>query len=250
MRELVAPVVAQQRVDLMLSTPLVHTTIFAEAVDVSTAVVSRNEIVLLDGPAGTGKTTAARYVAQQCRRPCAVVTIPDRPAPLDLLRLVHLGVTGVEHHGSRYEMTNDLVRVLAQWAGVLVIDEMHLCGVVGLQTLVHLYEQTERGFAVVIVGSGVGGVVDRYPNLATRVLATVDFAPLQGDALLDAVRAMDPRLAQTPEHVLRRHNDKACQGLLRRWVKTITWLDILGAEGPLDTAALDQVAALLRKASR
>jgi hypothetical protein len=183
-------------------------------------------------------------------RPCAVVTIVDRPAPLDLLRLVHLGVTGAEHRGTRYEMTNDLVRVLAAWAGVLVIDEMHLCGVAGLQTIVHLYEQTGRAFAVVIVGSGVGEVVDRYPNLATRVLATVDFAPLRGDALFAAVRAMDSRLAGTPQHVLTRHNDKACHGLLRRWVKTITWLDILGAEGPLDAGQLDEVSALLRKGRR
>jgi hypothetical protein len=77
----VAPALAQQRVELMLSTPLVQTPVFIEAVSVSGAVVERNEIVLLDGPAGTGKTTAARYVAQQCRgraRSSRSSTVPRR----------------------------------------------------------------------------------------------------------------------------------------------------------------------------
>ena len=251
MSALTPTVVDAQRVELMLSTPLVRPPSFREGVSVTDSVIDRNEIVVFDGPAGTGKTTTARYVAGRCARPCAVVTVPDRKSPLDLLRLIYLAVTGTQHAGTRYQMTNDLSRSLRAWAGVLVIDEMHLCGVDGLHTIVHLYEVTGRAFAVVMVGSGVSEVVDQYDNLATRVLATVDFEPLAGEDLYETLAGMDPRLAVTPRDVLSRHNDRACGGLLRRWVKTLTWLDILEAgPGPVDGDLLDEVAVLLRKKPR
>lgn len=169
MTGLVPPVLDGQRVDLMLSTPLVRPPAFREGTTLGAVVLTRNEIIVFDGPAGTGKTTTARYVANRCKRPCAVVTIPQTNTPTTLLRLIHVAVTGAEHLGSEYDMTNDLIRVLAAWGGVLVIDEMHLCGMKGLHTIVHLYEATLRAFAVVMVGSGVKSVVDAYDNLSTRV---------------------------------------------------------------------------------
>ena len=250
MRSLSRPVLDLQRIDLELVTPLVQTPGFVEATGVAGAVVRRNEIVVIDGPPGTGKTTAARHVANECGRPCAVVTIPGRVAPLDLLRLIHLGVTGAQHHGTRYQMTTDLLRVLTAWGGVLVIDETHNSGVDGLKTIVHLYEGTGRRFAVVLVGSGVSGVVSQYRNLSTRVLATVHVKPLGGPPLMAAIKAMDARLAATPDHVLSRHNQRTCGGNLRRWVKTITWLDIYQTGGgPVDPALLDDITSLLKDAS-
>lgn len=181
----------------------------------------------MEGDPGTGKTTTARYFAEKTNRPCAIATMPFRPAPLDLLRLVHHAVHASRPPSriNRYDLTQDLVEHLRVWQGVLVVDELQNTGANAMQDLVYLYEEAEHAFALVLVGSTVLTAVNAHPQLATRIMGSTTFLPLAGDELLQTVRDMDPRLARTPAAVLLEHDARACKGVLRRWVKTIDWLD-------------------------
>lgn len=192
------PVLARQGHGHDTPARLVEVPFFNRGVALARVALKGNEIIAFGDPAGTGKTTTARHVARVLDRPCAVITVPDRPAPLDLLRLIHVNVTGTEHGGTRYDMTNELVRVLRAWAGVLIVDEMQNCGSRGMKELVHLYEATERSFAIAAVGTRVIEAIAEYPQLQSRVLGTVRFEPLHGPELVTAVRELDDRLADTP----------------------------------------------------
>src|SRR4051812_18873528 len=114
-----ADMVSRQTVSLGLETALVQTTFFKDGFLTAQAVIDGNDIAAFDGPPGTGKTTCARYVAQHAKRPCALATMSHNPAPLDLLRYTHLALTGREPTGTRFQMQNDLVRILSAWQGVL-----------------------------------------------------------------------------------------------------------------------------------
>ncbi|GMA18853.1 ATP-binding protein [Arsenicicoccus piscis] len=153
----------------------------------------QNAIVAIDGPPGTGKTTCAVYAADQVSRPAAIVTMSDRPAPLDVLRHSHQAITG-ERSGrlTRYELGNLLRDALPDWGGLLVVDELQNAQVSAMKELVWLHEMTRAGFALAVVGSDVLAAVAQYPQLASRVLTSASFAPLDGDDLLAAVGRLHP----------------------------------------------------------
>ncbi len=166
------------------------------------------------------------------------------PAPLNLLRHTTLAITGQLGTGSRVEMQNDLVKLLKQWQGVLIIDELQNTKAVGLQELVWLYEETGHAFGLVIVGTGVLAAAELYPQLASRIMGAVGFEPLYGDALIIAVQHLDQRLAATRVSLLAQHDQTACAGLLRRWVHTVRWLNAFGVTG---AATADDLAQVRRK---
>jgi drug/metabolite transporter superfamily protein YnfA len=232
-------------VDLGLETPLVATDFFRDGFTTAMAVTQFNNIAAFDGQAGTGKTTCARYVAQQLSRPCAVVTMPHKPAPLDILRRIHLAVTGVVLNDTHFRMQNELQRVLADWGGVLIVDEMQYTQANAMQELVWLYEGTGHAFALVVVGAGVLAATANYPQLHSRIMGQVVFQPLAGPALLTAVRALDPRLHDVPPDVLAAHDQRACDGLLRRWVQTIRWLNAFNVTGTASAEDLTAAAVKL-----
>jgi DNA transposition AAA+ family ATPase len=230
-----------------LESNLAQTLFFTNGVLAANGVMSVNGIAAFDGVPGTGKTTCARYVAKTAQRPCAIATMPHKPAPLDILRHTYRAITGMDHNGTRHQMQNDLCSVLPEWNGVLIVDELQNAQADAMQELVWLYEATEHAFALVVIGTGVLGAVARYPQLQSRIMGAVTFEPLRGKDLINAVQTLDPRLAATEVSVLAQHDQAICAGLLRRWVMTIRWLNTFGHEGPVDAGTLAQIATLVPK---
>lgn len=235
---------------LGVETQFVTTPFLVEGLRTIQAVVDSNRIAAIDGPAGSGKTTTVRLFREQSTRPCALATMPGRPAPLDLLRLVHQALHGVAppRRLNRFELQNGLLAHLTDWRGVLIVDELQNSAIASMQDLVWLYEESDHAFAVVVVGTNVIDAVRTYPQLLTRMMGSVTFAPLYGEQLIAAVRGLDPRLDATPTGVLLTHNANACGGILRRWVMTILWLNQLGhPDGAPVTPAASRTS---RKGSR
>jgi len=241
------PLLHKQQIALGVSTPLISTPFFSSGYTLAAATMPNNEIAVFGGPAGTGKTTCARYVAQNASRACALVTVPERPAPLDLLRYIYLHVTGhaPSTKSRRFDLQNLLLEELSAWGGVLVIDEMQNSRADSMAELVYLYEQSDHAFALIMVGTHVIDAIKAHPQLNTRVMGKVLFQPLSGPTLIDAVQQLDPRLDKTSRAAIAAHDSAACNGLLRTWVMTIKWMDRLAITGAASPADFAQIATLL-----
>lgn len=233
---------------LGLTTNLAQTTHFMQGVMTAQAVIATNGIAAIEGVPGTGKTTTARYVAHTASRPCAIATMPNRPAPLDLLRHTHKAITGMPsgRRDTRFDMQNKLLQILTDWQGVLIVDELQNTEANAMQELVWLYEESQHAFGLIIVGSTVLTAVQKYPQLASRIMGKVIFKPILGKELLETVRQLDPRLAATPQNALVQHDDACARGLIRTWCKTVDWLNVLGIdEGPVSNEVFANIRAAL-----
>ncbi|NYE35659.1 hypothetical protein F4692_000763 [Nocardioides cavernae] len=236
-----------QPLNLGLETDLADTPYFREGVLKARGVMSTNGILAVDGVPGTGKTTCARYVAQTSSRPAALVRMSSDPKPLELLRRTHLAITGI-HAGkrdTRFDLQQDLLPVLDQWNGVLIVDEMQNSKVNAMQELTWLYEESDHSFGLVVVGTGVLDAVMQYPQLETRIMGEHTFQPLRGTDLITAVRGLDLRFADAPTTVLAEHNEAKCAGLLRRWVQTVRWLNTFEITETVTEDVLADVRAML-----
>lgn len=200
------------------------------------AVAAQRAIMAIDGEPGTGKTTCAAYTADVEHLPAALVTMTDRPAPLDVLRYTHAAISPVQApaRATRYELGNDLRNLLIDWGGILVIDELQNCRENAMQELVWLHETTRAAFTFVAVGSGVHAALHRHPQLRSRVMAFVTFERLAGEDVIKAARTLHPGgFEATTERVLHQHDALFARGLMRDWRTTVKWLDALGVEGPV-----------------
>lgn len=236
-----------QPLTLGLETELAETPFFRDGVLKARGVLASNGILAIDGVPGTGKTTCARFVAQTCDRPAALVRMSHRPAPLELLRRAHLAVTGVKagKRDTRFELQNDLLEFLADWNGVLIVDELQNSEANAMRELTWLYEEADHDFALIVVGTNVLNAVHKYPQLHSRIMGEHTFYTLRGRALIAAVRALDCRFANAETAALADHNEASCAGLLRRWVHTVRWLNSLHITETVTAADLADVRGML-----
>ena len=235
---------ARRDLSLNLETALVQTADFRRGVAITRGAMTTNGVIAIDGVPGTGKTTCSKFVAQNLNRPTAVVTMSNRPAPLELLRRSTLAITGHQPHprATRFEMQEDLLDIFDTWGGVLIVDELQNTEANAMQELTWLYEESDRAFGLMVVGSKILRALARHPQLQTRVMGAHTFRPLRGRNLISTVRALDPRFNACLPAVLAEHDQEICAGLLRRWVQTVRWLNALAV--PTDAASADMAEVL------
>lgn len=204
----------------------VHTGFFSDAQLKITVSSSNNAIMAIDGMPGTGKTTCVTFAAEQIQRPAVLVTLPGRPAPTELLRLTYEALTGSKPDGrmTAQHLGSELRDQLADWGGLLVVDELQNLQAPSMQQLVWLHETSQHGFGLVVVGYGVLKATEHHPQLRSRIFTSAMFSPLEGDELVRAVRSLHPALAGSTEPAILRHDARTCHGLFRRWAHTCTWL--------------------------
>lgn len=204
---------------LELDHPLVKTPSFLNARSGMNSILKRNRIGLIDGPPGTGKTTFAQWAAERCGRPSAVATMPENPAPNDLLRIGIVAVTGHNPFGhNKTEMEAELVAALAEWKGLLILDEIQNVGLRGLTEARYIHDLTRPQFPLLLVGWGASKTVRENRPLNERIRQKRFFRPLHGEDLFTAVRAIDERFVDVPNDLIRYADDRYAKGLLRRWV--------------------------------
>ncbi|HXH80407.1 ATP-binding protein [Nocardioides sp.] len=190
-----------------------------------TSILKRNRIGLIDGPPGTGKTTFAQWAAERCGRPSAVAAMPENPAPNDFLRVSIVAVTGQNPDGhNKTEMEAELVAALADWKGLLILDEIQNVGLRGLTEARYIHDTTRPQFPLLLVGWGASKTVRENQPLSERIRQRRFFKPLKGADLFTTVRAIDERFIGVPDDVIRYADDRYAQGLLRRWVALIETL--------------------------
>jgi MoxR-like ATPase len=202
-----------------LDHPLVKTPSFQNAQTGMNSILKRNRIGLIDGPPGTGKTTFAQWAAERCGRPSAVATLPENPNPLDILRVAIIAVTGHNPTGqNKSDMEAELIRSIAEWQGLLILDEVQNVGLHGLTEARFIHDMTRPRFPLLLVGWGASATVRGNRPLNERIRQRRFFRPLQGTDLFETVRAIDERFNNVPDDLIRYADDKFGNGLLRRWV--------------------------------
>ena len=210
---------------LELDHPLVKTPSFRAAQSCMNTILKRNRIGLLDGPPGTGKTTFAQWAAERCGRPSAVAAMPENPAPNDFLRVSIVAVTGHNPSGhNKTEMEAELIAALADWQGLLILDEIQNVGLRGLTEARYIHDMTRPRFSMLLVGWGAGKTVRENEPLSDRIRQRRYFKPLEGEDLFTTIRAIDERLDRVSDNVLRYADDRYAKGILRRWVALIETL--------------------------
>ena len=216
---------------LELNHPLAMTSNLKRADAGLRSILDRNQIGLIDGLPGTGKTTFAQYAAERCGRPSAIAVMPENPAPLDFLRISITAVTGHNPHGgTKTEMEAELIESLSTWQGLLIVDEVQNVRFRGLNEARYIHDITRPKFPMLLLGHRALQSVQENPTLDSRVRIRRVFKALQGAELFETVRTISTAFNDQPDDVIRYADDKWGRGNLRRWVSLVETLDDLAVQ--------------------
>jgi Rad3-related DNA helicase len=192
-------------------------------------VVKDGLTAAITGATGTGKTFAARCFAESLTRsgtPWSWLQFsPDastakKEVPVRML----IGLSGGRARdvtGEQYLLTDDLLELLTGSGRALFLDEAHNLGTAGLQRIRSLWDQSDYGFSLIEVGSGLLPLLGQKGSaeVTNRFDVHRHFEPLAGAELLSALRSYHPLYAHCPSALLRRLNDEYAHGLWRHWAR-------------------------------
>lgn len=214
-----------------------------------TLTLRQKAIMLMDGPPGTGKTTAAaRFVEQAIAHeiPAVYVAIPERPSPSELLRLFIEAVSGTPGCGTKHDMENEARALLADFGGLLVVDEVQNLRRSGMQELRYLHDDAQTDIAILLSGWQADKVIRERPDLDSRVRYRARFQLLERKEVCATITQLEPRLHQTADSVLMHIDAIYARGSLRLWHAFICAADDLAKiDGPIDLTIANAIIALL-----
>lgn len=197
---------------------------------------SENDISCFDGPAGTGKTTAASVAAAQSNRAWRYCTLPLRGNPREITATIYEAVTGRAARGTEREMRAALIERLSDGTIGIIADEVHHVGLPGAQQLRHLWDACGvlgRPFPLLLVGCGVRVELARAEEVRTRVARWVDFDLVtEPEDVVALATALHPRLAATSEKVLVGINERVARRSIRTWSQIAKHIDYLPSSDP------------------
>lgn len=129
------------------------------------------------------------------------------------------------------EATDAVVHRLAEGDIGVVIDEVHHVGLLGMQQYRHVWDRScvyERPFPMLLVGCDVRETLARASEVRQRIARWVLFDLVQHPDDLKALAAeLHPRLAVTPDGVLKTINEKITKGNIRDWYQFAKHIDYL-----------------------
>jgi hypothetical protein len=182
---------------------------------------SENDISCFDGPAGTGKTTAASVAGARSSRTWVYCMLPLNGPPKRVTAAVYESVTGRAARGTEPEMRAAIVDRLSDGSMGLIADEVHHVGLPGAQQLRHLWDACSmlgRPFPLLIIGCGARIELARAEEVRTRVARWVDFDLItEPEDVVALASALHPRLAATEEKILVGINERVARRSVRMW---------------------------------
>jgi DNA transposition AAA+ family ATPase len=196
----------------LLETPFLQ--LLRDALDEMTEV---HGLILVDGPVGTGKTTAIRNLTPDLGLPVVYNRLGSRPGTAKVLRHLLSHFETVPLRLPSDEAERRLYERLAERDRVVVVDEAQKLGRDGIDALVDLHDHDEARFTLVMVGARVAERLAPFEEFASRTARVVRFHRLAGQELLDTLTLYHPMLAATDRSLLTRLDERHMKGNLRNW---------------------------------
>lgn len=214
------------------------------------AAVLTGGCCLIDGPVGVGKTTAVVEAARQLNSETVYVNMFGTDTTRDQKDAIWSAMTGTNAVGTAAQIRDDVLETLTRTKMTLLIDDAHHVGFKGLANILSIWNRihTARGTGtpIVLCGNNLARHLGQVlPELLSRAGTQYVASPLAGKALVDAVLAMEPRIAGTDAETIRAINMRYFKGEIRRWNQFFDLLFIF--RGPQGTGPLtgDEVQQIL-----
>ena len=133
---------------------------------------------------------------------------------------------------------------------VLVIDEAQNMTSSALRQVRYLHDRPTTNALLILVGPGVGRVVEQVPELDSRVSRRIHVKELGHKQLHLLLPQLHPVLAATSHQVLVDLAETA-RGNLRRWARVLEIAEHLGAQGDsgITKTMADHILRTMRGAS-
>jgi len=197
----------------------VSTPSFTLAQTVATLAARQRDIAGFFGDAGTGKTTALSYFADNTDLESLYLTAEPSPQRKEVFEQILLAATGAyDPKMSARELRRACNEVLAERPRILIVDECQYLSVLWHQQLRSLHMDPNADFALFLAGGeNTVKTLQRDSMLWTRIKLRVFFQPLKGDELLATLVEFHPLLTNTPSDLLLDVDAKHCGGNFRDW---------------------------------
>ncbi len=205
--------------------------------------LERRGIVVVSGPAGSGKTTTVAAVVGVAPVRAVYVALP--PKTRDKMLWENLaGAIGATAVGTQRQLQDAVQAQLATQPTMLVVDEAQNVGLEALKALRWLTGQLTCPFAMVLSGIDLNQALGKEPMLASRVSARVLLrSPRFGD-LLPELRSFHPvldQVARTNPALLGRVDSAYAHGSWRAWSLLIDQLNAFGYTTLNEESAADAI---------
>lgn len=221
-----------------------------------TLAAATGGICALDGQVGSGKTFAAiglhdELVGQGTR--CVWMQMTRRPTQRAIYHQFHQELLG-QNPGRMiaYELLDEVVGSCVEQKPIVFIDEAHLLGVEGLQTVRSIHQRVtasseEAKLPLILIGSDLSSTLRDAPELDDRVTSRHTFTRMTHTEMLPALHAWHPLLRRTDPATLREADETYCEGRWRAWAKVLAGALQLEAKtnvGHIRRADLPMIAEL------
>ena len=198
-------------------------------------LVALEAMGVLHGPAGSGKTFAARIAASTAPIGHVTLQFPSRPSMLHVAQTLTRAITGAlpPRNRSRFVLSDELIDALSDQPRLVIVDEAQWLNRDCIEYLRHLHDHPDTRFALLLVGGdGCWEVLSREPMLRSRIFRRVQFGPMTRATVLEVIPRYHPVYATTPADVIAEIDDRYAHGTFRHWA-SFTHSVIAHSPGPL-----------------
>lgn len=196
---------------------------FTLAQEIAREACERGLVAGFFGDAGTGKTRAIEHFVETSGVGHGWITASPSPGRKEIFEEILNEFTGTIPAGSARQLRRDCLELLAEERRVLVIDEAQHLSYLWLQQARTLHDAGRGTWALFLVGGmGCARRIQSSRELWSRLGLQVEFTPLAGTTVINALNALHPVFANTTDAVLAAIDERAFHGNLRDWTMFLT----------------------------